>query len=244
MFMYNNLMHFPVNTIHWYIGLPFAAFIGARGIIQYRKDGSKLNEYIGLTGLIYSLCFMAYGIPALITVNSNILTVSTIIGDILQFIALFFMWLAVVRVYAAKKPFLRGVILTLVALLFVASVYLSIKTNLANPVTLVQLADGSWNITFAFSGLYSIVTGLQYVSFLLLSAFFASQARFSSDKFKKVRIYSISILLFLVGAVYVIQPALSASQNFKSVTVLLAASLAVAGIFIAATLLLGERKNK
>ena len=236
-------MHFPVNTIHWYIGFPFALFIGIRGIAQYRKDNSKLNEYLGLTGLFYSLCFLMYGIPALFTENSQALTLSTMAGDILQFIALLFMWLAVVRVFAAKKPFLRGVLLTLVGVLFVASVYLSVKTNLANPVTITQASDGLWTIDFSFSGIYSAVTALQYSSFLLLAAFFASQARFTKDKLKKVRIYSIAAILFVVGAVYVIQPLLNSGGDFRTITLLLAVNLAIAGIFIAGTLLLSKRKK-
>jgi hypothetical protein len=242
--MYNNHMHLPINTIHWYIGIPFALFIGIRGIMQYKKDGSKLNQYIGLTGLVFALCFLVYGLPALFLEESSVLTTSTILGDILQFVALLFMWAAVVRVFTAKKPFFKGIFIALIGVLFVASVYLSIITNLANPVTITQASDGLWTINFYFSGIYSVVTALQYVSFLLLAAFFASQARFTIDKFKKLRIYSIAAILFVVGAVYVIQPVLNAQGDFRSTTLLLAANLLVAGVFIAATLLLSNRKNK
>ena len=236
-------MHLPINTIHWYIGFPIVLFIGIRGILEYRKDGSKLNKYLGLTGLFYSLCFLAYGVPAAISENSRLLSASTIVGDVLQFIALFFMWLAVVRVYAAKKPFLRGVILTLVTLLFIISVYLSVATVSSSPVTITQLPSGYWNINFPFSGLYSLVTALQYFSFILLSAYFVSQARFSNDKLKKARIYAVSALLFLVGALYVVTPFLSSPNNFEWKTVFLAISLLAVGIFIAATLLFKPKKR-
>lgn len=241
--MYNKHMHLPINTIHWYIGIPFALFIGIRGIMQYKKDGSKLNQYIGLSGLVFALCFLVYGLPALFIEESGVLTISTILGDILQFVALLFMWAAVVRVFTAKKPFFKGIFIALIGVLFVASVYLSITTNLANPVTITQASDGLWTINFYFSGIYSFVTAIQYASFLLLAAFFASQARFTKDKFKKLRIYSIAAILFVVGAVYVIQPVLT-QGDFRSTTLLLAVNLMVAGVFIAATLLLSNRKNK
>ena len=241
--MYNNLMHIPINAIHWYIGIPFTVFIGLRGLLQYRKDKNKLNQYIGLIGVFYTLCFFAYGIPALLVEDSNILTITTVLGDILQFVALFFMWLAVVRVYAAKKPFLKGIMLTLVVMLFFISIYLSISTNLSNPVTITQGLDGNWAVNFSFSGIYAVVTAVQYTSFLLLAFFFGSQAKFSSNMNRKVRIYSISFILFAIGLIYVLQPALSSNLGFRTTTLLIAINIIVAGLLIAGTLLLSKKKK-
>ena len=186
---------------------------------------------------------MAYGIPALLVEDSNILTITTVLGDILQFAALFFMWLAVVRVYAAKKPFLKGIMLTLVVMLFFISIYLSISTNLSNPVTITQGLDGNWAVNFSFSGIYAVVTAVQYTSFLLLAFFFGSQAKFSSNMNRKVRIYSISFILFAIGLIYVLQPALSSNLGFRTTTLLIAINIIVAGLLIAGTLLLSKKKK-
>ena len=70
-----------------------------------------------------------------------------------------------------------------------------------------------------------------------------SQARFSNDKLKKARIYAVSALLFLVGALYVVTPFLSSPNNFEWKTVFLAISLLAVGIFIAATLLFKPKKR-
>lgn len=236
-------MHIPLNAIHWYVGIPFALFIGFRGLLQYKKDKNKLNQYLGLIGIFYTLCFLTYGIPALFFENSTVLTLSTILGDILQFVALFVVWLAVIRAYAAKRPFLKGIMLTLVVILLGLSVYLSISTNLSNPVTISQSVDGGWVLNFYFSGIYAVVTAMQYTSFLLLAFFFASQAKFTNDYYKKIRVYTIATILFIIGAVYVLQPAIISTLDFRSTTLILALNIAIAGLFIAGTLVMSNKKK-
>ena len=241
--MYNTLMYLPVNKIHWYVGLPIVLFIAIRGLMQYKKDKNILNLYVGLIGSFYSLCFIFYGLPLLITDNNTVLKFTTIAGDCMQFVGLFFVWLGVIRSYITKNKQLSSAMGYFALILLIVSIFISIQTNLSSQLTLTQSTSGMWSIQLPSSIALDVIMALQYMSFLLFGAFFAYQARFNKDRLRKIRMYAISIILFAVGALYVIQPFLSFFQNSRLPSIIIAGVLFIAGIFIFSSVILNSQKK-
>ena len=225
-------MHIPTNGIHWYLGLPLMLFIAVRGIYLYKKNKSTLDLYFGMVGVFFSLCFIAYGFPPLISDNSTLLTYSTILADILQFVALFFMWLAVVRLILPKNKALGFVVIAIDLLFIGLGTYFSITENLAYPVTLAQSTTGSWSLIYQFSFGYQAATALQYLSFILVAIAFLSRIGSVKSNSQKVRLASISAVLFLVGGIYVVQPFLAQPTVVIPRAMFIAFSLVVASLFI------------
>lgn len=237
-------MHIPLNVIHWYIGLPVVALIAIRSLKVARKTHNLLNTYLGLGAASFTICLLFYGLPPLFSTNSQLLTITTIIADAFQFIALFWVWLAVARIYAPKSNVVRWVIIVLEMLMIGLGMYFSITENLATPVVMSQLANGTWHLEFAFSFGYQLVTAFQYLSLLLLGAHFLLDGWRVKDVNQKLRLWGLAFGFAIVGANYVSRPFLGGPDTSVTQANLMAAGLAVTGIFIIATIILNGLREK
>lgn len=203
-----------------------------------RKTHNVLNRYLGLGGILFTLCLMSYGLPPLFTTNSQILTITTILGDCLQFFALFCMWLAVARIYAPNSAKVRNIVIVLDLILIAIGIAFSIRENLANPVTLTQLPSGEWNLNFAFSLGYQIVTAIQYLSLILVGARFALDGRRVTDPIQKARLWGIAFGFFIIGGFYALRPIIGDQNATNSQDKVLVLGLFVTGFIVASTLFL------
>jgi hypothetical protein len=241
--MYNKHMYLPINKIQWYVGIPILITIGLFAFYRYRIDKSKLNLVVGWVCLLYTICFVVYGFPVLITSNSEILKITFTVGDLFQFLALFVIWLGVIRVYFIKEGVLRSIAYFLAFLLLISSIYISIITNNSSEIVFQQTNGGFWNIVLPTSLMYEVVTSIQFVGFLLFGGYFAYQAKFNKDILKKIRMYGISSMLIIIGLIYVLQPLLNYSENDTFISTIIGIVIAISGTLILSSLYLSNRKK-
>lgn len=233
-------MRLPLNAIHWYIGFPFLIIVAVRSFMVRSTSPNALNKLFGLSAVTFMLSFMAYGLPPLLTDSSDILTVMTIVGDAFQFIALFWLWVAVARIYFPGKTNLQRVIISLDLVVVLIGMVFSIRENLAQPAT-ITFVDGAWQINYAFSFGYQLATAVQYLSLLLLAARFWAQSQTAKLTSQKIRLRSFAALFLIIGGVFVLRPFLDINVAQNSLSYIMAAALSIVGIFIAATIFLAGK---
>ena len=234
-------MQIPLNMFHWYIGIPVVFFFAVRGLMSAHKTKNRITLYMGISGLLFTLCLSLYGLPPLFTTDSQILTITTILGDVLQFLALWVMWMAVARIYAPSRPWLRRLIVGLDFLLVLVGVWFSLRENLTTPVTLIQQANGAWQINFGISLGYEIVTALQFMSLIFVAAKFWSQARGVSDSSQMWRLRSIALGFFIIGASYLIRPLTNSGTYNVTLSAMIAVGIVISGLFVFATMFLNKK---
>jgi hypothetical protein len=156
------------------------------------------------------------------------------------------MWLAVARIYAPNSAKVRNIIIVLDLLLIVVGLVFSIRENLANPVTLTQLPSGEWNLNFAFSLGYQIVTAIQYLSLILVGARFALDGSRVKDAIQKARLWGIATGFFIIGGFYVLRPIIGDQNATNSQDKVLVLGLMVIGFIVASTIFLSylQRRKK
>lgn len=233
-------MRLPLNAIHWYIGWPFLIIVAVRSFMVRGNSLNTLNTLFGLSAVTFMLSFTAYGLAPLLTESSSVLTYATIVGDAFQFVALFWLWIAVARIYFPGRVTLHRVFIGLDFIIVLVGIAFSIKENLAQPVTMSYI-DGAWQINYAFSFGYQVATAIQYVSLLLLAARFWAQSRTAKLTSQKIRLRSFAALFLIIGGVFVLRPFFNIDVAQNSLSYVMAAALLMVGIFITATIFLAGK---
>ncbi len=238
-------MHIPLNTIHWYIGWPIILVIAVHSSRLRRSAPNTINTLFGLASWGFLTCLAFYALPPLLTLNSQILTLTTIIADIIQFISLAFMWIAVARIYFPGNRLASRIIGCLTIAISLIGAAISITENLTSPVTMV-FVGGAWQLSFAFPVGYQVVTAIQYASLLLLAAKLWVQARDLTDRVQVLRLRSFSLAFLCVGGFYVSRPFLSLtnSQGIFTQNILLLTGIVVFAGFAAATFYIGRFRSQ
>ncbi|MEI6581485.1 MAG: hypothetical protein WCN86_01260 [bacterium] len=192
-------MRITINSLYWYFGIPIVLFLGIRGLRQYKATGNLLDRCIGWMGIFFTFSLLAYGLGPILSADSAMLTYSTILGGLFQFIALFFLWLAVARLYSPKSKLGANLIVAFDIILVMIASYLSITQNLATPTTISQLPNGFWVINYVPRPALDIATSLQYACLLLIGAMFIYQALTITTTKNKRRTILLGSALFMVG---------------------------------------------
>lgn len=236
-------MQLPLNAIHWYIGWPFFLIVALRSFAVRDASINSLNRLFGWSALTWLACFTVYAVPPLLTTDSNVLTLSTIAGDTLQFVALFLLWVAVARVYLPQLRWARLLVIVADAIVVLIGVAITAQVNLANPVTLTYV-DGAWSINYVVSMGYQVVSAIQYASLLFLAARFWVQSLQLTSPAQKIRLRAFAVGFLVIGGTYVSRPFFGSDTLDMSTSVLVAFSMVVTGVFIGATIYLARRKMK
>jgi hypothetical protein len=234
-------MRFPLNTIHWYLALPILAIIAYRSLRNTKKNPSSLNILFGFSALTFMLSMLAYGVPPLFFADSSMtLTYSTIVGDALQLIALFWLWLAAARIYFPDKSSIFYLVLFIDLLVVLAGIVFSTQDNMAYPVTMMY-AQGYWQIDFAVSTQYQIAVAIQYFSLMLVGGRFWLQAGQAPKTEQKIRLIALAALCSLISAIFVLRPIFNINTSSSSISYLLASVLLLVAVSVSASLLLAKR---
>lgn len=234
-------MRIPLNVIHWYIGWPVVLIIALRSLILRNSSKNMINTYFGLAAWTFLLCLTAYGLPLQFTDDSKILTVFTIIADSLQFLALFFLWLAALRLYLPSNTLVRRTIGGADLVVVAIGIAVSITSNMATPVTLTYV-NSAWQLNFSFPFAYQIITAIQYSCLLLIASKFWTQSRSVAVASQKLRLRAFSAGFLIYGGVFVVRPFLTVSPNSVPQAILLAVGLLITGAFTVATIYLGHKE--
>jgi len=158
-----------------------------------------LNLYVGWVGLLYTACFFIYGIPLLLTSNPDIINNSILLGDILQFMALFTICLGVIRVYLVKNSQLTKFAVFLNILFLIVCIIVSLINSNDSTVQLNQTSSGFIEIILPTSFWFELVIAIEYIGFVLFGAYFIYGARQNKDVNKKIRMYSIAFILTTIA---------------------------------------------
>ncbi len=236
-------MRITINSLYWYFGIPIVLFVGIRGLKQYKATGNLLDRCIGWMGIFFTFSLLAYGLGPIISDDSTILTYLTIAASLFQFMALFFLWLAVARLYSPKSKLGAKLIVAFDIILVMIASYLSITQNLATPTTISQLPSGFWAINYVSRPALDIATSLQYACLLLIGAMFVYQAFTLVNTKNKRRTMLLGAALFMVGVLSCLRPLVIAASDsaFQYLTIAIAA-LVVA--LIVGSIFYGSKPNR
>lgn len=236
-------MHIPINVAHWYVGIIIMIIIAVRSLVVARRNQNSLNNILGIASFTFILCLLAYGIPPLFTTNSTILTMSIIAGDFLQFIALFWVWVAVAHIYVPNSKLIKWVMIIADILIITMGMVFSVSSNIQNPVIMTQLPSGEWNIYFAFSLGYQIITAIQYLSLILLASRFILDGIKVKSGLQRVRLCGTAIGFYIIGGFYAIRPIVGNESTANTQNPVLVIGLLVTGIMVGATIMLNYIQN-
>lgn len=236
-------MRITINSLYWYFGIPIVLFVGIRGLKQYKATGNLLDRCIGWMGIFFTFSLLAYGLGPIISDDSTILTYLTIAASLFQFMALFFLWLAVARLYSPKSKLGAKLIVAFDIILVMIASYLSITQNIATPTTISQLPSGFWAINYVSRPALDIATSLQYACLLLIGAMFVYQAFTLVNTKNKRRTMLLGAALFMVGVLSCLRPLVIAASDsaFQYLTIAIAA-LVVA--LIVGSIFYGSKPNR
>ena len=236
-------MHVPINVAHWYIGILIVLLIAVRIFVFEKRNHNSLNNFFGIASFTFILCLLVYGIPPLFTTNSEILTKTIIIGDFLQFMALFWVWVAVSHIYAPNSNIVKYIIIIADLMIIAIGMIFSISSNLLNPVTMTQLPSGEWSLNFAFSLGYQIITAIQYLSLIILASRFILDGVRVKSGLQRTRLWGTAIGFYLIGGFYAIRPIIGNESSSDVQNQILIIGLVITGIMVGATILLKYIQN-
>ncbi len=203
--MYNKLMHAPLNIIHLYAALPVCLYLAVSGIYKRHVQNAWMTKLFAITAALFFLCLCFYCFPPLISTDPQFLTIANIIGDSLQFSALFAIWLILIRAYLGASGMAHWIGRSVAGATSLLASLVSIRDNLADPVTLIE-KNGSWHINYPSSFLYNLITAILFFGAVLLGIFFWRSAGQINDKLQSLRLRGFGVLMIAFGLAYVSRP--------------------------------------
>lgn len=77
-------MNFPANYMHTLLGVPILIIFTITSFRSYQKTKNKVSFYLGCATFCYALTMSIATIPAILTDNSEYLTVAFLASSILE----------------------------------------------------------------------------------------------------------------------------------------------------------------
>ena len=227
-------MQFPINDIHFFIGFPVLLGLSIDTYLKYRKSKNPTTLLIALASFFLSAALITWSLPTLFTDDTKVLSFFTFIADSLQAMMFLMIWILVIRGYIFNK--------TLKALAYIGATTLAVVAvadaalrNLRPPysTTLESLSSGTYDIVFAESMSYTIITALNSISLLLIGFYFWRSGNSSTDSAQRFRIKSLALAFLLTSIIYIALPAVGFDTNIDITDIALTAIfsiLAISGI--------------
>ncbi len=208
-------MQLPLNDIHFFIGFPVLMVLAIDTFLKYRKSGNVTTLYIAMASLFLALSQFCWGFPSLFTKDPQILSYFSFIGDSIQSLMFVMTWLIVVRGYVIKKRtrIVSYIAITLITLL---GIFEAFRVNLfpPYPTYIESLSANSYDIVFTSTTIYSTLTAINSISFLLIAVYFWRSANKSTSKSQKFRIKSLATAFLIASILYISLPLLTFDVGF------------------------------
>lgn len=234
-------MQIPLNVIHYYIGIILTAYLAYSGFTKSTSGAGGLTRSFAVSSLLMCLGLCSYGIPPLLTTNSDALSWGIIVGDLFQFAALVTIWFTVIRIYLNAHAVLSRFVKIAVVVCAIVAQVLTTHDNLKHPVTLTQ-SNGAWNLNYSYLYWYSIFAAIMYASLLFLSIFLWRQSAKIEKRLQRFRVRSFGLLLGGVSLIFISQP-LTSGSIAKQETSLLQGAIFLSLLILPAILALLKRFN-
>jgi hypothetical protein len=234
----------PANYLHSFVAAPLLLIFAIQSARSYSQTHNQVGLLLGLGSFWYFLCVLFYGFPAVLSMNTQMLTWFTVAAAICEFLGGMFFWVAVTRIYAAKNVYLRRAIIISTVLVVLVGSVLAFRDVLAIPVKIIQ-EGGEYLIYSPVSREYSILIAIQYLSCIFLSVAFWRQsntAQFLRDKF---RLRILAVTLGVAGVVLGLLPFTQGGTGVltKNQSIQLSVAFLFLALFLAITLFIKPRQQ-
>mgnify|MGYP003452325729 CR=1 FL=1 len=132
-------MSIPLNLIHFYIGAPILAYISIHGLFFTRNKNNIVTRYFAWATGVYAIAACIYALPVLFTHDSDVLTLTTVIADIVQYISLGIVGLLATHLSLTRWPWVRRAANLVIFLASLVFIYVSYHENTAFPAQFVMM---------------------------------------------------------------------------------------------------------
>lgn len=202
------LMEVPINLLHNYIGTVVMTGLSIDILRRNRRNPNPTTLYFGLATAAVAVATAALGIPALFTHDRFILSATTFLSDIAVSVTLLFLWIISIRAFLSKFPKLSKVALAIVGALAVTTMIEAIFRNLTFPygTHIETTASGQLAVIYYHSMLFNILTAINSLSLLCISAYFLRQASQPPALSQRIRLRGVSIGFIIAGFNFITTP--------------------------------------
>jgi hypothetical protein len=208
------------------------------------KD-SQSNSLFRHPTIFYILTTFLSAYPTLWTAESSQLNIYGLFAATAEQIGLFWLWVAVAHVYFSKKPFWRGVVVTLAGIIAIAATIISFRDLTGQPTKLIE-QNGVLILYNYVSTPFIVLVAVEYAAMLFLAYAFLRQSNRTQDLQVKWRLRIVALGFTLVGAAFCVVPLASPSEYgainpTQSLQMLV--GIVLVALFLLATLLVRPKQK-
>lgn len=233
-------MEIPLNALHNYISAPVLLAFGIDNLRRYRKNQNSTSLQLALFCILTSFAQFCFGIPALFTQDSRLLSLGTLGGDLFLAFGLLSLWLIINRAFLSGKPVVKNIVTATNWLVAVGLCVESLVKNLQAPygTSLTRDAAGVASLVYRDEFVYNALIGIHSLALIFIAIFFWRQGKMAATSVQRMRIRSVSIGMILGSSPYFLNPFLPlGKQAVFSVIMWSAAAIALATLNVVALFL-------
>lgn len=181
-----------------------------------RSSTNQIGTYLTVASFTMLLALMAFMIPTTFISDALLLSWGIFIGDTLQYLTLFIIWLIAVRIFLASHQAVQSLAKIGLALYTGVCVAASYWVNIPYNTRVIRTADGGYMLDFAYPQYYAILTAIDFLALILLGMYFFTQAKVATKTSQRWRLRSFAWFFLIMGMVFALQPFLP--LDFQSAT--------------------------
>lgn len=99
------LADIPLNTWCWLLGAVTLVVLGIKSVAGYHKSRGELSKYMAWFSWVFLPCLLAFSVPALFTLDHDVLRATSLIGEFFFFMGLVtqaaILWCLILRRYCS-----------------------------------------------------------------------------------------------------------------------------------------------
>lgn len=236
-------MSIPLNLLHFYIGGPILAYISIHGLFFAKNKNNIVTRYFAWATGIYAIAAFMYCLPVLFTQDSGILTTTTIIGDVVSYVALATVGFLATHLGLARWPWLRRAGNSVIILASLVYVYISYHENLAHPASLTYI-DGVAHFDYVSTHIYNVMTGIAFSPLIFVGISFLAQIRGAMRASQRYRIAAFGTFLTQIGLLLAFGPIFNLDLASIFTTISVSVSFIVMSILMFMSFISARKENK
>jgi hypothetical protein len=82
------LADIPLNSWCWLVGAVTLIILGTKSVVGYRRSRGELSKYMAWFSWVFLPCLLAFSVPALFTLDVDVLHKTSLIGELFFFMGL------------------------------------------------------------------------------------------------------------------------------------------------------------
>jgi hypothetical protein len=203
-------MQLPFYDSNFFIGFIVMLGLSIDTFLRYRKSRNVSSLYIAIASLFLSLAMFFWGAPSLFTDDTKILSFFAFLGDSSQALMYLMAWILAIRAFLSSKPILKTISYLAVYTLMFACIADAAARSLVTPynTTVVNVSYFSYDIVFASSPSYTILTALNSLALIPLGFYFWISSKQATEPAQKFRIKTLALTFLLAALLNIALPAI------------------------------------